>query len=223
MPDLEPDGLIRFPSVTVLKASAGSGKTYALTERYAQFLLSSRVPKNDLRNVLAITFSNNASREMRESVLEWLKMTHLRHPERLAALAAVTEGGQERTARKAGELIEEILTRYSDFQVNTIDSFMSTVFRASALDFGYSPDFEIVMDAGPLIDYAFTLFLREAREGSPRLPSSTRPSVQCSGSRGGRTPFNGTRHRRCSTRSRRSNRSFPRGRSGCPSWNWVRA
>jgi hypothetical protein len=48
MPDLEPDSLIRFPSITVLKASAGSGKTYPLTERYAQFLLSSRVPKNDL-------------------------------------------------------------------------------------------------------------------------------------------------------------------------------
>ena len=166
MPDLEPDGLIRFPSITVLKASAGSGKTFALTERYAQFLLSNRVPKNDLRNLLAITFSNNASREMRESVLGWLKMAHLRHPERLAELAAVTEGGEERTARRAGELIEEILTRYSDFQVSTIDSFMSTVFRASALDFGYSPDFEIVLDAAPLIDYAFTLFLREAREGS---------------------------------------------------------
>ena len=166
MPDLEPDGLIRFPSITVLKASAGSGKTFALTERYAQFLLSNRVPKNDLRNLLAITFSNNASREMRESVLGWLKMAHLHHPERLAELAAVTEGGEERTARRAGELIEEILTRYSDFQVSTIDSFMSTVFRASALDFGYSPDFEIVLDAAPLIDYAFTLFLREAREGS---------------------------------------------------------
>ena len=166
MPDLEPDGVIRFPSVTVLKASAGSGKTFALTERYAQFLLSDRVPKNDLRNLLAITFSNNASREMRESVLGWLKMAHLRHPERLAELASVTEGGEERTARRAGEVIEEILTRYSDFQVSTIDSFMSTVFRASALDFGYSPDFEIVLDASPLTDYAFTLFLREAREGS---------------------------------------------------------
>jgi hypothetical protein len=93
-------------------------------------------------------------------------MAHLRNPERLADLAAVTEGGEERTARRAGELIEEILTRYSDFQVSTIDSFMATVFRASALDFGYSPDFEIVMDAAPLIDYAFTLFLRQAREGS---------------------------------------------------------
>ncbi|MFI5368812.1 MAG: UvrD-helicase domain-containing protein, partial [Spirochaetia bacterium] len=93
MPDLEPDGVIRFPSVTVLKASAGSGKTFALTERYAQFLLSNRVPKNDLRNLLAITFSNNASREMRESVLGWLKMAHLRHPQRLAELASVTEGG----------------------------------------------------------------------------------------------------------------------------------
>ena len=50
--------------------------------------------------------------------------------------------------------------------MSTIDSFMSTVFRASALDFGYSPDFEIVLDAAPLIDYAFTLFLREARDGS---------------------------------------------------------
>ncbi len=189
MPDLEPDALIRFPSVTVLKASAGSGKTFALTERFAQFLLSHRVPKNDLRNILAITFSNNASREMRESVLGWLKMTHLRHPERLAELAAVTEGGEERTARRAGELIEEILTRYSDFQVSTIDSFMSTVFRASALDFGYSPDFEIVMDPAPLIDYAFTLFLREAREGSPAAALLDETIHAVLGFRGAEDPY----------------------------------
>ncbi len=189
MPVLEPDGMIRFPSVTVLKASAGSGKTFALTERYAQFLLSGRVPKNDLRNLLAITFSNNASREMRDSVLGWLKMAHLRHPERLAELAAVTEGGEERTARRAGELIEEILTRYSDFQVSTIDSFMSTVFRASALDFGYSPDFEIVLDAAPLIDYAFTLFLREARDGSPAAVLLDETIRTVLGFRGGEDAF----------------------------------
>lgn len=168
MPALEPDTLIRLPSVTVLKASAGSGKTYALTERYAQLLLSGLIRKNDLRNILAITFSNNASREMRKKVLEWLKMAYLRDPGRLAELAAVTSGGEERTALRAGEIIEDILSRYSDFQVRTIDSFMSTVLRASALDFGYNPEFEIVMDSGPLLDYAFSLFLREAREGTDR-------------------------------------------------------
>jgi ATP-dependent exoDNAse (exonuclease V) beta subunit len=154
--------------VTVLKASAGSGKTFALTERYVQFLLSPVIPRNRLPNLLAITFSNNAAREMRESVLGWLKKLYFRDPARLAEIAAVTAGGEERSARRAGELIEEILSRYSDFQVKTIDSFMSTVFRASALDFGFSPEFEIVMDPEPLIDYAFTLSLRETREGSVR-------------------------------------------------------
>ena len=168
MPVLEPDSRIQLPSVTVLKASAGSGKTFALTERYVQFLLSAIIPKNQLANILAITFSNNASREMRESVLGWLKRLHFRDSERLAEISAVTSGGKEHAAHRAGELIEEILTRYSDFQVKTIDSFMSTVFRASALDFGFSPEFEIVMDVGPLLDYAFNLFLREAREGSDR-------------------------------------------------------
>jgi len=45
-----------------LKASAGSGKTYSLTERFVQFLLSDRIPQNHLRNILAITFSNNAAK-----------------------------------------------------------------------------------------------------------------------------------------------------------------
>ena len=168
MPVLEPDSTMQFPSVTVLKASAGSGKTYALTERYVQFLLSTSIPRNDLRNILAITFSHNASRGMRESVLEWLKRLHFRDPGRLADICAVTAGGEDRVARRASTLVGEILSRYSDFQVRTIDSFMSTVFRASAIDLGFSPEFEILMDPAPLIDYAFTLFLREAREGSER-------------------------------------------------------
>jgi ATP-dependent helicase/nuclease subunit A len=166
MPAIEPDTLLALPCVTVLKASAGSGKTYALTERYVQFILSAVIPRNDLRNMLAITFSNNASREMRENVLGWLKLLHFRDPDRLAAMAAVTAGGDERTASSAGALVEEILSRYSDFQVRTIDSFMATIFRASALDFGFSPEFEIVMDAAPLVDYAYNLFLREARADS---------------------------------------------------------
>ena len=165
---LESDTLIRLPSVTVLKASAGSGKTYRLTERYVQFLLSGRIPRNGLRNILAITFSNNASREMREKVLEWLKKLHFRDPQRTGDIAAIVDGGGERATRMAGAVIEEILDRYSDFQVRTIDSFMSTVFRASALDFGFSPEFEIVMESGPLIDYAFNVFLRETQEGSRR-------------------------------------------------------
>ena len=100
-PFLEHDTLLRLPSVPVLKASAGSGKTFALTERYVQFLLSPLIPRNRLPNLLAITFSNNAAREMRESVLGWLKRLYFRDPARLAEIAAVTAGGEERAARRA--------------------------------------------------------------------------------------------------------------------------
>jgi ATP-dependent helicase/nuclease subunit A len=166
VPILEKDVNLQFPHFTLLKASAGSGKTYALTERFVQFLLSGRIPRNDLRNILAITFSNNASKEMKERVLEWLKLIHFGHPERMGELLEIVSVDRETMRERAGNLIEEILAHYSDFQVRTIDSFMSTVFKASAIDFGYTPDFEILMNPDPLTEYAFGLFLRNVKEGT---------------------------------------------------------
>ncbi len=168
MPVLESDATIKLPEVTVIKASAGSGKTYTLTERYVQFALSRGIPKNELRNILAITFSNNASREMKRSVLDWLKLIAFADPDRTAEIAGIVSGGERNARAWAGALIGEILSRYSDFQIRTIDSFMSTVFRSSALDFGFNPEFEIILDPDPILEYAFSLYLREAREGSSR-------------------------------------------------------
>jgi ATP-dependent helicase/nuclease subunit A len=167
MPDLEHDTSIALPRVTVLKASAGSGKTFRLTQRYVQFLLSEKIPKNGLRNLMAITFSNNAAREMRRKILAWLKLLALRDPERLAQMAEVTSGGADQLSRRAGELMDTVLSRFSEFQVRTIDSFMASLFRASALDFGFGPEVEVALDPGPLVDYAWSLFLREAGAGTP--------------------------------------------------------
>ncbi len=163
---LEKDDSIHFPHLTVLKASAGSGKTYALTRRIVQFLLSESIPKNGLRNILAVTFSNNAAKEMKERTLEWLKEIHFGNQKKIAELAEMTSLVPEEMQERAGRLIEEILENYADFQIKTIDSFMTTVFKASAIDFGYNPDFEILMDNRSLMAYAFNLFLRNVREGS---------------------------------------------------------
>ena len=166
MPILEKDVTLNFPHFTLLKASAGSGKTYALTERFVQFLLSDKIPGNHLGNILAITFSNNASKEMKERVLEWLKLIHFDHPERMNELLKIVSLNRETMKEKAGQVVEDILAHYSDFQVRTIDSFMSTVFKASAIDFGYTSDFEILMNPDPLTEYAFGLFLRNVKEGT---------------------------------------------------------
>ena len=155
-----------FPHIKVLKASAGSGKTHALTLRYVEFLMNSTIPRNDLRNILAVTFSNNAAKEMKERVLKWLKSACIGDEDSIRQLRERLPFSEEELREKASVLIDRILDTYADFQVRTIDSFMATVFKSSAIDFGFDPDFEIVMDSSRLIGYAFDLYLRRVREGS---------------------------------------------------------
>ena len=165
-PVLEKDTDIRFPHFVVLKASAGSGKTHILTKRFVQFLLSEEVPRNRLRNMLAVTFSNNAAKEMKGRTLKWLKEVYFGNNKTVEELSEITSLDPEDMRAKAGLLIDQILDSYSDFQVKTIDSFMSTVFKASAIDFGYNPDFDILMNNSALMEYSFDLFMRNVTYGT---------------------------------------------------------
>src|SRR4030043_1667655 len=142
---LEKDVDIRFPQITLLKASAGSGKTYSLTERFVQFLLSNKIPQNHLRNILAISFSNNAAKEMKERILSWLKDIYFNDPEKIGKLSEIVSLRKEDLPARAEAMIDEILKNYTEFQVKTIDSFMTSIYKASAINLGYSPDFDIVM------------------------------------------------------------------------------
>ncbi|MGA2316955.1 MAG: UvrD-helicase domain-containing protein [Thermodesulfobacteriota bacterium] len=166
-PVLEKDLAIQFPHFTILKASAGSGKTYSLTERFVQFLLSGKIPKNHLRNILAITFSNNAAKEMKERILSWLKDIYFKNPEKIKELSEIVSLKKEYLPDKAGAAIDEILKNYTEFQVKTIDSFMTSIYKASAINLGYSPDFDIVMAPENIMAYAFNRFLRGVREKTP--------------------------------------------------------
>ena len=55
--------------LTIYKASAGSGKTYKLTEEYLHLLF--RNPLN-YRRILAVTFTNKATAEMKGRILKEL-------------------------------------------------------------------------------------------------------------------------------------------------------
>ncbi len=164
---LEKDLSIPFPHVAVLKASAGSGKTYSLAERYVQFLLSDKIQQNHLRNILAITFSNNAAKEMKERILSWLKDLYFEDPKKTEELAEIVSLKKEHLPEKAGATIDRILKNYTEFQVKTIDSFMTSIYKASAVDLGYSPDFDVLMAPRNIMAYAFDRFLRGVREKTP--------------------------------------------------------
>ncbi|MCX7857347.1 MAG: UvrD-helicase domain-containing protein [Deltaproteobacteria bacterium] len=155
----EKDIKLRFPHFIIVKASAGSGKTDALTKRYVQFLLSDRIPQNGLKNLLAITFSNNAANEMRERILRILKDLYFEDKKRLEEFENMLSLPKEEIAHKAGLKIEEILENYTDLQIRTIDSFMAKVFKAEALNFNYPPEIEFFFSHKQVLEYALDVYL----------------------------------------------------------------
>ena len=165
-PIIEKDSELNFPQFTVLKASAGSGKTHMLTKRFVQFILSEKISRNNLRNILAITFSNNASKEMKGRIMDWLKLLHFGDPELTEQMLEAVSMDREKLAGRAGQMVEQILRDYADFEVRTIDSFMTSIFKTSAIDFGFNTEFDILMNNDALMEYSFDLFLRSVREGT---------------------------------------------------------
>jgi ATP-dependent exoDNAse (exonuclease V) beta subunit len=150
----------------VIPASAGSGKTYTLSHRYVQFLLSKKIEANGLRNILAITFTKLAAKEMKERILSVLKDAALKNESRLKELSLLVDLPPQEIAVRSERLIDDILRNYSDFNVRTIDSFLSTVFKASALELGYQPNIAIEFDQDALLEQAFRNYSQSLREGS---------------------------------------------------------
>ena len=116
----------------VNKASAGSGKTYTLAHTYIDLL------KNELsyRNILAVTFTNKATAEMKERILEYL---------------AADPASRDK--------LVHILHDYSAFSVNTIDHFFQRALKAFAREIGQVADYQVELDRDSLIGEAMDRIL----------------------------------------------------------------
>ncbi|MEK6649619.1 MAG: UvrD-helicase domain-containing protein, partial [Bacteroidota bacterium] len=152
---LPPVGQLTFPDFRVVTASAGSGKTTTLTKRFLQFLLADSIPHHKPQNILAITFTNNAAAEMKERILSMLKLLALGDEKTVKDVAELTGILPKDLPARADNLLETIFNSFSEFQVRTIDSFLSNVFKAAAVEFGFPPDYAIALSADGLLDRAF--------------------------------------------------------------------
>ena len=136
---------MNFPHILVITASAGSGKTYSLSERYISFLLAPDI-KASSRHILAITFTNKAAGEMKGRIISSLKEIGL------------GDSGLRESALLA---LDELLDKYSDLRVQTIDSFLASATRSSALELGLPPHFEIALDPSPALNFVMDELLSQ--------------------------------------------------------------
>lgn len=133
--------------ITIAKASAGSGKTYTLAKTYISLLLKSRDPYS-YRHILAVTFTNKATGEMKARILRELDI--LAHAPTESDYfsdfvpALCPDAAQLR--RRCETLLNGILHDYSAFSVFTIDRFFQQVLRSFARELGQFDSYQLELD-----------------------------------------------------------------------------
>jgi ATP-dependent helicase/nuclease subunit A len=125
-----------------LEASAGTGKTRVLVERYVRLLLSGIEP----RNILAMTFTRKAAAEMRQRILRELATRAREHS-------------------VSNELLETIRESAADITISTIDAFCLQLLREFPLEADVDPAFELAdeTETPRLVEEALERTIRTAR------------------------------------------------------------
>lgn len=129
----------------IYKASAGSGKTYSLVLEYILILIKN---PNEYKHILAVTFTNDATEEMKHRVLQQLH-TLWEHPEKsnyIRDLISLTGQDSFHIQMRAGEALQNILHDYSNFNICTIDAFFQKILRAFAKDIGLSAGYNLHLE-----------------------------------------------------------------------------
>ena len=139
-----------FPHVLRVEASAGSGKTFLLACRFIQFLLSEKIPRSRIKNLLALTFTNEATAEMRRRILKLLKQAAFAEEKAIQVLSPLVDMSQTRMKKAARRQVDEILTSYDEWQVKTIDSFIYRLVLAAPQELGLSWQDEIETHEAPM-------------------------------------------------------------------------
>ena len=130
--------------LTIYKASAGSGKTFQLVAAYLKLLMQN--PFN-YRHILAVTFTNKATNEMKSRILEQLAILANNKPSKyILVLQEGTSLSEDELRTKARIVIKNILHDYSRFTVSTIDAFTQRIIKSFNHDLGISAQYELELD-----------------------------------------------------------------------------
>ncbi len=121
----------------VVQASAGSGKTFALSNQYLR-LLATGV---NCESILATTFTRKAAGEILDRIMQRLNAAAA-SPENCAALSK--ELDIPLSVEQATEILRGVASNLHRLQISTLDSFFNTVARAYSFELNLPPDWEVV-------------------------------------------------------------------------------
>lgn len=182
----------------IQRASAGSGKTYALAKNYIQNLIAYITPdgkwqlrtrkqiEDALLHIIAITFTNKATNEMKQRIVsnlaslskaaykteideEFLNNTpYIREFHSLLNKASYQEIG------KASEIaLNSILNNYSLFRISTIDSFFQEILRTFAYEANINNLYQLEIDSTYVTDSAIDATMKDLDTNPSKMGNSS--------------------------------------------------
>ena len=163
------------------KASAGSGKTYTLARKFLEYMLVTGNPprlrrskelEDALRHILAITFTNKATAEMKDRIVT--RLADLANPALDPAKTTYMADFEKLTGQSADEIraaakdaLFILLNNYSDFQVSTIDAFFQTILRTFAYEIGMNDSYDLELDSDFISRAAVDATLTDINSANP--------------------------------------------------------
>jgi len=129
--------------LTIYKASAGSGKTFTLATEYIKLVVNN---PQCYRNILAVTFTNKATEEMKMRILSQLYGIWKQLPDSANYMKVICEKtGQSEAfvSERAGIALSNLLHNYNHFRVETIDTFFQGVLRNLARELDLTANLRI--------------------------------------------------------------------------------
>ena len=147
------------------RASAGSGKTFTLTLEYLTLLVQN--PDN-YRHILAVTFTNKATNEMKSRIIETLHKVATNHP----SAQIIEDKLHEKTGESAATIRErcqlalsKILHDYSHFRIETIDSFFQSIIRDLARELNLTANLSVDLNSEEALEEAVAQMIERMKKG----------------------------------------------------------